>query len=378
MSDLRQKLGVHRWSGPLVTSVLAIAIAGTVVIAGVPTLIGAIASPSWDGNDDDIFASLEDAHHRQANVSTRRFLGRSPFVVPSRPKTRPAPPRPRPERPKPEPRPEAPKPDPGPPKSYTGPEPTGVAGTLVFFGSNDQIRLGQEKDGVEVLGILGPTTVRLGHKGGEYDVNFLDDDYASIFKPFSEPVKTDILGKAPDTPREPVASAPTETTPQTSTEPTNPPISREAWTPQRGGAIRVTYMDRGQEKTLMGRIQYVGRTGDGGGRSMVVRGEVDGRTVFQRIDESQVVDMGEAPEDSVPPLDGDGEEEVEREPLDETDVAPNLESTLRNMSTAQLESRHYQITEVLNRPELGDEMRDGLEAELRLINDILRAPANDG
>ena len=112
---------------------------------------------------------------------------------------------------------------------------------------------------------------------------------------------------------------------------------------------------------------------------MVVRGEVDGRTVFQRIDESQVIEMGEAPEDSVPPLEdeADTEEEPDEEPSDESDLDPNLESTLRNMTTAQLESRHYQVTQILNRPELGEEMRAGLETELRLIDSILRAPAND-
>ena len=39
---------------------------------------------------------------------------------------------------------------------------------------------------------------------------------------------------------------------------------------------------------------------------MVVRGEIDGRAVFQRIDESQVIEMGEAPDDMVPPIDDDG------------------------------------------------------------------------
>ena len=116
---------------------------------------------------------------------------------------------------------------------------------------------------------------------------------------------------------------------------------------------------------------------------MVVRGEVDGRTVFQRIDESQVIEMGEAPEDSVPPLENEADpeeeaqEEPDAEPLDENDLDPNLETTLRNMTTAQLESRHYQVTQILNRPELGEEMRAGLETELRLIDSILRAPAND-
>ena len=388
MSDFRQRFAAQRWSGPLVTSVLALAIAAAVLVAGVPTLIGAITSPSWDGQDEDIFASLEVAHHRQAKVSTQRFLGRSPFVVPSRPKTRPAAPKPRPERPKPDPRPE-PKPDPGPPATYTGPKPTGVVGPVVFFGSNDQIRLGREKNGVRVLGILGPTEVSLGHKGGEYDVKFLDDDFSSIFKPFSDPVREDVLGEAPDTVSEPVASEPTppppsaprETAPQAAETPNS-----GSWSPQRGGTIKVTFNDRGVEKTIIGRIQYLGGGANGQGRSMVVRGEVDGRTIFQRIDEAQVIEMSEAPEDSVPPLDdqsrGDGGDdngnEADEESMDDLDPSSNPESTLRNMTTAQLESRHYQVTQILNRPELGDDMRAGLENELRMINDILRAPANDG
>ena len=376
MSDLRQKLAAHRWSGPLVTSVVAIAIAAVVILSGIPTLIGAITSPSWDGNDEDIFASLEVAHDRQAEVSSRRFLGRSPFVVPGRPQTRPAAPRPRPERPtRPEPRPEPPKPDPGPPKTYTGPEPTGVAGTVVFFGSNDQVRLGQEKNGIRVLGIIGPTVVRLGHKGGEYEVSFLDDDFSSIFKPFRESVDPDILGKAPETAAEPATPKTPVSRPEP--EPTREiAASSEPWAPRRGAAVRVTFNDQGEQKTLVGRIQYLTRNGNDGNQSMVVRGEIDGRTVFQRIDVSQVTEMGEAPEGSVPPLDED--EGGENDPVSMDDVNPNAEATIRNMSTTQLESRHYQVTEVLNRPELGEEMRSGLEAELRLINDLLRGTGNDG
>ena len=374
MSDLRSRLGTHRWSGPLVTSVLAIGIAGVVLATGIPTLIGAISSPSWDGNDDDIFASLEQAHDRQAEASSRRFLGRSPFVVPGRPQTRPAAPKPRPERPKPEPRPEPPKVDPGPPSTYTGPAPTGVAGPLVFFGSNDQIPLGQEKNGVKVLALIGPTAVRLGHKGGTYEVNFLDDDFSTIFKPFSDSIDPGVLGKAPEGAGEPEPSEPSE--PSESVASTAPAAVSEPWSPQRGSAVKVTFNDRGEDRTIFGRIQYLGRGGDGKGRSMVVRGEVDGRAVFQRIDESQVIEMGEAPDDMVPPIDDD--DGVDEEPLSDEDVSPNLAETLRNMSNAQLESRHYQLTEILNRPELGDEMRDGLETELRLINDILRGQSNDG
>lgn len=154
----------------------------------------------------------------------------------------------------------------------------------------------------------------------------------------------------------------------------------------------MVFNDGGQERTITGRIQYLASSGDSSGGSMVIRGQVDGRTVFQRIDDSQVVEMNEAPEDSLPPLDeGDGSDEGDKDdPEEESDapeeemgeedpvVDPQLEQRLRGMSVPQLESRHYQLTAVLNRPELQDQMRAGVEAELRLINDLLRERANDG
>lgn len=388
MSDFRQKLGVDRWSGPLITSLLAISIAVIVIITNIPTLLGALSTPSSDGRNEDIFATLTEAHNKQAEVSSRRFLGRSPFVVPGRPSTRPAPAPVRTERPKPEPRP-IPKVDTGPPSSYTGPAPTGVAGTVVFFGSNVQVSVGREENGVKVLGILGPTIVRLGHKGGEYDVSFLDDDYSSIFKPFAGSTSSDVLGSAPENiqgaPSTVVAAEPTERTVAQSSL----PVVSEPWAPRRGGAVTVTFNDGGQERTITGRIQYIASPNGDGAGSMVIRGKIDGRTVFQRIDDSQVVEMIEAPEDSLPPLDAadeadeaDPEEESEtpEEEMGEEDpvVDPQLEERLRGMSVTQLESRHYQLTAVLNRPELQDQMRAGVEAELRLINDLLRERANDG
>lgn len=388
MSDLRQKLGVHRWSGPLVTSVIAIALAIGVVLANIPTLIQALSSPNSDGNDQDIFATLTEAHNRQAEVSSRRFLGRSPFVVPGRPRTRPAPPPVRTERPKPEPRPVT-KVDTGPPSSYTGPDPTGVAGTVVFFDSDLRVSIGQEENGVRVLDILGPTLVRLGHKGGEYEVSFLDDDYSSIFKPFSGSTSSDILGEAPTNSQgAPVSTPVAEPETQATTRPVQE-IEGGSWSPQRGGAVTVTFNDGGQERTITGRIQYISSPGGEGGGSMVIRGEIDGRTVFQRIDDSQVVEMTEAPEDALPPLedledtaDPDEESDVPAEDElgeeGEAEVDPQMEERLRGMSVAQLESRHYQLTAVLNRPELEEQMRAGLEAELRMINDLLRERANDG
>jgi hypothetical protein len=368
VSDFRQKVGLQRWSGPLVASVVALAIAAIVLLTGIPTLIGAISSPSWDGRTDDVFATLESAHERQAEVNSRRFLGRSPFVVPSRPGTRPAAPAPRVERPRPDPRPEPPKVDPGPPKTYTGPAPTGVAGTVVFFGSSMKILRGEEKDGVKVIGILSPTLVRLGHKGGDYEVSFLDDDYSTIFKPFAGSPGSDILGRAPERSEPPAGNVSASS---------DSPATDAPWTPERGSAVSVTFNDGDRERTLVGRIQYIGRAGSGSqSRSMVIRGQQDGRTVFQRIDESQLIEMGEIPEGEIPPL--EEIEEPTEEVVPEGGIDPLIETTLRGMQNPQLESRQYQITAVLQRPELAENMRIGLEVELELIISILRERANEG
>ena len=173
VTDRNHGLQGVRWSGTLIASLLAVTIALVAIGAELPSLFGAISTSSWSDDGTDAFAAIDAAHQRQADVNVRRFAGRSPFELPSRPSTRPAP---RPTRPEPrpsEPVREAPKRDLGPPTNYTGPDPVGVAAELVFFENGDQILVGDEDGGVTVLGILSPRRVRLGHKGGEYEVDFL-------------------------------------------------------------------------------------------------------------------------------------------------------------------------------------------------------------
>ena len=179
-----------RMSGPLITSLLAVAIAVSVLLIEVPGLLSAVATPSWADDAGDPMAVLAANHAEQAEINRRRFTGRSPFVVPSRPKSRPKATvaRPRETASAPEP----PKGPPPPPATYSGPKPTGILGTLVLFGSAENvIALGDEKDGVKVLAIIDIWQVRLAHKGGEYDVDIIARESKFFDSPAPPPSATE-------------------------------------------------------------------------------------------------------------------------------------------------------------------------------------------
>ena len=217
ISSAMGSLSEIRWSGTLVTSVLAIAITGGVILAEIPGFLSALTTSSWTTPDTDPVAELAARHAEQAEINRRRFSGRSAFILPSRPKSRPKPP------PKREPerrvQPEAPKGPPPPPASYSGPRPTGILGTLVLFGSaDDAVAIGEEKDGVKVLEIMSIWRVRLGHRGGEYEVDLLDRRSGMFDEPASPPSATrrffegnetaSATGNAPSPPKAPVTEAP--------------------------------------------------------------------------------------------------------------------------------------------------------------------------
>lgn len=208
-SKLKTPAGIE-WSGPLVASSLAIAIAAVAMIIEVPGLVSAALSPGESPREFDLAGELAAKHARQADVNARRFEGRSPFVVPSRPPTRPMA-RAKPERPR-EPAPTKPKPPSGPPKTYQGPKPVGVAVNAVFFENGDVIYQGQEQGGVQVLAVLGPHTVMLAHRGGEYEESFLKGTTASLFTPFSfPPDAASVLSGGPSTSRPSAPSTPSST-----------------------------------------------------------------------------------------------------------------------------------------------------------------------
>ena len=179
-----------RMSGPLITSLLALTIAVGVLLIEVPGLLSAVATPSWADDGGDPMALLAASHAEQAEINRRRFTGRSPFVVPSRPRSRPKATvaRPRETISAPEP-PKGPAP---PPATYSGPKPTGILGTLVLFGSAENvIALGDEKDGVKVLAIIDIWQVRLAHKGGEYEVDIIARESKFFDSPAPPPSATE-------------------------------------------------------------------------------------------------------------------------------------------------------------------------------------------
>lgn len=397
MNEVLQKLKSVRWSGPLLTSVASIIVISAIVFAGLPGVVSAMAAPSWDGNSEDVFAALTDAHNRQAEISARRFQGRSPFVVPSRPRTRPA--APRAETPKPRPRPEAPKIETGPPKSYTGPEPIGVAGPYVFFSANTQILVGQEDNGVEVIAILSANIVKLGHKGGEYEVSFLKANPESIFTPFKSLNSSSVLGRA--NPNATAKSTPTKTSEASTPAAVFEPEPKTAlsdddrgdgdvqttWIPAEGSRVAVTFNDGGVTRSLTGNLEYL--DGSGSSRNMVVRGTVEGRTVYQRITGDQLVTMNPVTEETVANRDPESISELPTEELEEIEpveviedtsetIDPSIEATLRGMSFSELSDLNVQLAARLESSDLSEEVRVGIEIEIRLINELLREPPPQG
>ncbi len=350
------------WSGSLVTSLLAIAIGIGAVAVELPSLTSAVSTASWQDDGADVFATVESAHQRQAEVNARRFAGRSPFVVPSRPKTRPAPRPPRPEVRPTEPVRETPKVETGPPATYTGPKVVGIAAELVFFDNGSEVIVGTEADGVAVLAILGPRKVRLGHKGGEYEVDFLVDDASKVFEAFRASTGERVLGSVPEG---------------------RPDAGR--FIPSTGDHVRATVTINGQRRIVEGRVESIsGRDG-----SRVMRIQPDDGGPSRNILERQLVEIGPAPaagdsesspiDDSTSQDDTEDATEIDTEDADQTDggeiPAPRTEAEYRAMSAAELEAAYPSIAHALERTDLDGSTRDRLTAEMNLIHDLLRPPS---
>jgi hypothetical protein len=369
-------LGDIRWSGTLVTSLVAVAIAVGAVAVEIPSLTSALSTPSWEDDGTDAFATVDVAHQRQAEVNARRFSGRSPFVVPARPKTRPAPRPPRPETRPSEPVRETPKVETGPPATYTGPKVVGVAAELVFFDNGSEVLVGTESDGVAVLAILGPRKVRLGHKGGEYEVDFLAADATKVFEAFRSSSNSDrVLGASP-----------------------RGHDGARHFVPSVGERVRVTATINGQRRVVEGRVESI--SGRDGSRSMRIRPDDGGPT--RTIIESQLLEI--APADAAAsdagasisdPAEGDataeadsetaGESETDESDADDDaddDAAPippaRTEAEYRAMTTAELEAAYPPIAHALERNDLDDATRARLGADLNLIHDLLRPPSPGG
>lgn len=164
---LRMPRGV-RWS-----PTLGVATAASALLAGFGlwAFVGVAGSLLTFGSGSDPSQGLADAlkrHGEIAQVSTKRFDGRSAFFTPPAPVRKPPKPTKPPEPPKPPP----PPPPPPVPREYTGPKPVGAIGPLIYFADSTQIRVGEERGGVKVISSAAPWSVKLAHGGGEYDVPF--------------------------------------------------------------------------------------------------------------------------------------------------------------------------------------------------------------
>lgn len=335
-----------RWSGTLVTSVLAIAIATAVAATEIPGLLSAASTSSWSDEGADAFAAVDEAHQRQADVSTRRFSGRSPFVVPRRPGTRPAPPPPRrePER-RPDP-PEQPRVETGPPANYTGTKPVGVAAELVFFEDGKQILVGDDEGGITVLGILGPGKVRLGHLGGDYEVDFLAGNTSNLFTEFR--------------PGRNVASALGD-----------PPAPRgDATGPSPGDRVRAVTNRNGQRRVVTGRIESV--TGPNGSRVMRIRPEGGGNVIT--IPQSDMVSF-ETLDDTIGRLPEDAGEDEPQDPESEHPIPPPASTEeFRAMSPEDLGTAYDSRALALRNEGLDHPLTVRLQNEMTVIHDLLRPP----
>ena len=165
----------------LALSACGIIIASSFVVGGV---LGVVQSATEDSVVSDqanvIGKILEDNPIMERSQS--RFTGRSIFYIPKEPR-RPSPPKPPPpprveEEPAPTP---PPQPPPSAPSKYAGPGIRGILGNEVFFESGKRVKVGDSADGVDVLRINNPFSLRLGWKRGEYEVNLFAEEIPDFF-----------------------------------------------------------------------------------------------------------------------------------------------------------------------------------------------------
>lgn len=166
MKELLDKLPPGlRVSTPVVVSAIAVGISAYVAALSIGSLFGAAISSSVSEEEADPLASLAEDSASYFAMSQKRFDGRSMYALPPAPRPAP-PPGPPPGPPPPPPPPPGPPP---PPASYTGPAPTAIVGDEVMFGEL-RIPTGETKNGLTVIAIDAPYTVKLGHMRGEYTV----------------------------------------------------------------------------------------------------------------------------------------------------------------------------------------------------------------
>ncbi len=199
--------GGPRWSGSLIVTTLAVLVGGWMILyEAVPALMTLLVPGADDSGESAIDRALE-KHQDLLATSKSRFNGRSLFVMPSPParKASPAPPPPPP--PPVDLTPALPPPA---PTEYGGAKPKGMVGETVFFDSFT-IRVGEEKNGIKIIGLEPPSNVRIEHMRGTYSVPVWEgSDWGSLASP------------APRSSSSPIKAAPTSTPAQTRETPRQP------------------------------------------------------------------------------------------------------------------------------------------------------------
>lgn len=171
-------------NGAAITSAAALALAAIILLANVPSLLSAVFGGGMGKNDPSQgVAALVTKHEAEMDAFRSRFEGRSVFFKPL-PPPQPLPTpvvRVEPPRETPPPQPAPPTGPPPAPATYGGPAVAGAIGNEVFFKARSateagmRLTVGEERDGVKVLAVNAPQSVRLGWQRGEYDVSIFPD-----------------------------------------------------------------------------------------------------------------------------------------------------------------------------------------------------------
>lgn len=156
-----------RPSVPLAVSAASIGVIAIAAIGPMGGLLASLLAPSADPADARTFDASLARHDAALQLATDRFAGRSLFTMPPAPFRPPPPPPPSvPAEPPPPPKPEVPVA----PPEYSGPKPMGMIGSVVYFEGVSAVAVGEERDGLKVIGVEPPGKVRVEHRGGTYSV----------------------------------------------------------------------------------------------------------------------------------------------------------------------------------------------------------------
>ncbi|MBT5136439.1 MAG: hypothetical protein HOK75_08395 [Phycisphaerae bacterium] len=162
--------------GPLGWSVASIVIICAFTVYAGSTLVAPLLSGGLRDSKNTQTGDLLKAYDEYTQVDIERFNGRSAFYSPIRiiPPRPPAKEEPKEEAPT-EPVEIIPAGPPAPPSNYTGPPLIAIIGEEAWFrstGTSPVIRLreGEEKDGLKLVKTMQPSSVKVEHRRGEYDV----------------------------------------------------------------------------------------------------------------------------------------------------------------------------------------------------------------